>query len=91
MTTAYPTQHRKSNYRKVFEAALRLSANEQRRLREELAKLAEVRLVPPDNSEKAIRDGQQLAAEIRAQLALADTSTTLDETMNQLRGRSWSS
>jgi hypothetical protein len=90
MTTAYPTQHRKSNYHKVFEAALRLSANEQRRLREELAKLAEVRLVSPDNSEKAIQYGQRMAAEIRAQFAQTDTST-LDETMQQLRGRAWSS
>ncbi len=42
-------------------------ANEQRRLREELGKLAEVRLVSPDNSDKAIQNGQRMAAEIRAQ------------------------
>lgn len=90
MTTAYPTHQRKSNYRKVFEAALRLNANEQRRLREELAKLAEVRLVPPVNSEKAAREGQKLAAEIRAELAGAENAATLAETMQQLRGRSWS-
>ncbi len=60
-------------------------------LREELAKLAEVRLVSPDNSDKAIREGQRMAAEIRAQLAQSDKSTTLDETMQQLRGCSWSS
>ncbi|MFZ5909353.1 MAG: hypothetical protein ACOYYU_04995 [Chloroflexota bacterium] len=89
MTTAYPAQHRKSNYRKVFEAALRLNANEQRKLREELAKLTEVRLVPPAGSEKAIRDGQRLAAEIRAELAKIETASSLDETMRQLRGRSW--
>lgn len=91
MTTAYPTHQRKSNYRKVFEAALRLNANEQRRLREELAKLAEARLVQPASSEKAAQEGQKLAAEIRAELAQTDNPTTLDETMQQLRGRAWSS
>ena len=90
MTTSYSGQHRKSNYRKVFEAALRLNTNEQNRLREELARLAEVRLVSPASSEMAAKEGQRLADEIRAELAGAETSETLDETMKQLRGRSWS-
>jgi hypothetical protein len=91
MTTVYPTQHRKSNYRKVFEAALRLPLAEQRRLSEELARVSEVRLVPPARSEKAALEGQKLAEEVRAELAKAENKASLDETMQQLRGRSWSS
>ncbi len=90
MTTAYPVPTRKSNYRKVFEAALRLSASEQRQLREELARLTEVRLVPPTASRQEAQAAQKLVAEVRAELARAENVATLDETMRQLRGRAWS-
>ena len=77
MTTAYPAQHGKSNYRKVFEAALRLSASEQHRLREELARLAEVHLVLPANSDEEMQEGHQLADAVRAELAKSEISETL--------------
>jgi hypothetical protein len=91
MTIAVHSRNRKNDYHKVFEAALRLSLDEQRRLRDELAKLSDVRLVAPANSKSARREGKALADRVRAELASGNVSASLDETMQQLRGREWSS
>jgi hypothetical protein len=91
MTIAVHSRNRKNDYHKVFEAALRLPLDEQRRLRDELAKLSDVRLVAPANSKSARREGKALADRVRAELALGNVSASLDETMQQLRGREWSS
>ncbi len=92
MTIAVHSRNRKNDYHKVFEAALRLPLDEQRRLRDELAKLSDVRLVAPANSKNAKREGKALADQVRAELATGKSKTaSLDETMQQLRGREWSS
>jgi hypothetical protein len=91
MTVAVHSRNRKNDYRKVFEAALRLPLDEQRRLRDELARLSDVRLVAPANSKNARREGKALADRVRAELASGNVSASLDETMQQLRGREWSS
>ena len=85
------THSRKNDYRRVFEAALRLSSEEQKRLRDELAKLSDVRLVVPLSSKNAKREGKALADQVRAELAAGKDETTLDNAMQQLRGREWSS
>jgi hypothetical protein len=69
---------------------LRLPLDEQHRLRNELAKLSDVRLVAPANSKSAKREVQALADQVRAELASGNASVLLDETMQQLRGREWS-
>lgn len=76
-------------YRQVLQIARKLSPAEQRRLRDELAKSTGVQLVRPNASAAAIRQGRRLAKSIRAELADSVTAS-LDETMRQLRGRSWS-
>ena len=92
MAIATHSRNRKDDYRKVFEAALRLSADEQRRLRDELAKLSDIRLVAPVSSKSAKREGKALADQVRAELAAGKSeSTSLDDAMQQLRGREWSS
>jgi hypothetical protein len=91
MTIAVHSRNRKNDYQKVFEAALRLPLDEQRRLRDELARLSDVRLVAPANSKSARREGKALADRVRAELASENVSALLDETMQQLRGRDWSS
>ncbi len=86
------THSRKNDYRRVFEAALRLSSDEQRRLRDELAKLSDIRLVVPLSSKSAKREGKALADQVRAELAAGkNENTSLDDAMQQLRGREWSS
>jgi hypothetical protein len=91
MTIAVHSRNRKNDYHKVFEAALRLPLDEQRRLRDELAKLSDVRLVAPANSKSAKREGKgkALADQVRAELASENASASLDETMQRLRGREW--
>lgn len=91
MTISVHSRSRKNDYRKVFEAALRLPLDEQRRLRDELAKVSDVRLVAPSNSKSARLAGQALAEQVRTELAAGSDSAALDETMQQLRGRAWSS
>ncbi|RPH57184.1 MAG: hypothetical protein EHM81_11950 [Chloroflexi bacterium] len=91
MTMVVHSRNRKTDYRKVFEAALRLSPAEQRQLRDDLAKLSDVKLAAPANSKGAKRAGQELAGQIRAELAAHGDIQSLDETMKQLRGRTWSS
>jgi len=88
---ALQTRSRKSNYHKVFEAALRLTPDEQQRLREDLTRLSAVHLVPPALSVTAKKKGKALADEVRAELVAQKRNESLDETMQQLRGRAWSS
>ncbi len=79
----------KSAYRKILEAARELPPAEQRRLRDELARSSGVQLVRPNGSAEARRQGRRLVKAIRAELAESVTNS-VDETMRQLRGRSWS-
>ncbi len=85
-TARRKTKH--TGYRQVLEAASRLSQADQRRLREELLKLSGVRLERPISTEEAIREGRQLAEEVRVELAKVPESG-LDEVMRQMRGRIW--
>jgi hypothetical protein len=91
MTLVTHSRNRKNDYRRVFEAVMRLSLDEQRRLRDELAKLSDIRLVVPTNSKSAKREGQALAELVRAELASGSEATSLEEAMQQLPGRAWSS
>ena len=76
-------------YAQVLEVARRLSPAEQRRLRDELEKLAGVQLVRPEESAAARRQGRRMARAIRAELA-ESVSGSLDEAMGEMRGRAWS-
>jgi excisionase family DNA binding protein len=49
-----------------------------------------VRLELPPDDPAAIAKGQALARTIQAELAALDLTQTLEETMQALRGRSWS-
>ncbi len=80
---------KRPTYTQVLEIARRLSPAEQRRLRDELAKSSGVLLVRPTGSTAARRQGRRLAKTIRAELAEAVTNS-LDETMRDMRGRTWS-
>jgi|GEM_PF-1824074 len=88
MTTATRKKTRPA-YQKILEAARELSPAQQRRLRDELAKMVGVRLVRPAMTPAAIRRGRRLAKAVRAELAHAK-SESLDATMRNLRGRAWS-
>jgi len=88
MTTVTRPQKRLT-YAQVLEVARRLSPAEQRRLRDELEKLAGVQLVRPEESSTARRQGLRMARAIRAELA-ESVSGSLDEAMHELRGRAWS-
>ena len=77
-TSKHPT------FKQVFDEALHLSLQDQRRLRDELTKLAGVKLVRPTNSAAAIRNGRLLADEVRKELQ-ATAAQSLDDTMRQLR------
>jgi len=82
---------KRPTYAQALAMARRLSPAEQRRLRDELARSSGVQLVRPNGSAsaEARRQGRRLAKVIRAELAKSVTNS-LDETMRQLRGRSWS-
>ena len=54
------------------------------------AEAARQYLVPPDRSPEAVAQGKQLAAQVRQELANS-LDGSLEETMADLRGRSWSS
>lgn len=86
--TTYTGKH--PSYREVLERARQLSLRDQRRLREELAKLSGVRLVHPSRDPKVIRSARLLAEDIRKTMRGATAKQTLDDGMRQLRGRSWS-
>jgi hypothetical protein len=73
----------------LLAAVRELSPAEQRRLRDELAKMAGVSLVRPNQNAASIRRGRRLAKAVRAELATSSAGS-LDETMRRLRGRSWS-
>ncbi len=88
MTTITRPQKRPT-YAQVLEVARRPSRTEQRRLRDELEKLAGVQLVRPEKSAAARRQGRRMARAIRAELA-ESVSGSLDEAMRELRGRAWS-
>ena len=49
-----------------------------------------VRLEPPSDDPSVIAEGQALARAIQSELAALDPTQTLEETMQALRGRSWS-
>ncbi|MEW5828545.1 MAG: hypothetical protein AB1846_06605 [Chloroflexota bacterium] len=91
MTIAERPKKQSNNYRKVFEAALRLSPDEQRRLSDELARYSTIHLAAPSGAKDAKRAGQSLAKQVRTELAAAGELGSLDETMKHLRGREWSS
>lgn len=78
------------SWRQVLQAVQELSPQEQRRLRAELAKMADVYLVRPTGNVAAIRRGRRLAKAIQAELAVT-ASDSLEEAMIRLRGQSWSS
>jgi len=88
MTTA-TRKKTKPAYQKILEAARELSPTEQRRLSNELAKMAGVQLVRPAMTPAAIRRGRRLAKAIRSELARARHGS-LDDMMRNLRGRAWS-
>jgi len=75
-------------YKTTFDLARQLSPRDQRRLLAELAKLSGVNLVVPKRTARAIQSGRNLADQIRRELRSAKMPS-LDETMRQLRGRSW--
>lgn len=81
---------KRTTYRETLELARRLSLRDQARLRAELAKLSGVTLVRPSHDAKKIRSARVLAGKIRRVVQSATAKQTLDETMRQLRGRSWS-
>ncbi len=70
----------------VLQAVQELSPQEQRRLRDELAKSSGVYLVRPTGKAAAIRRGRRLAKVVQTELA-ATASDSLDETMTRLRGQ----
>jgi len=78
------------SWQQVLRAVQELSPQEQRRLRDELAKSAGVYLARPTGNPAAIRRGRRLAKAIQAELAVTAASS-LDETMTRLRGQAWSS
>ena len=86
--TTYTRRH--TNYREALELARQLSLRDQRRLRAELAKLSSVHLVRPSRDPKVIHAARLLADEIRKTVQSATANQSLDESMRQLRGRSWS-
>jgi hypothetical protein len=87
--TTLTRPRKRPTYAQVLEVARRLSPAEQRRLRDELEKLAGVQLVRPDDSSAARRHGRRMARSIRAELA-ESVSGSLNEAMREMRGRAWS-
>lgn len=76
-------------YGQLLQAVRQLSPADQRRLRSELVKMGGVYLARPSDSAAAIRRGRRLAEAVQAALKTR-VSGSLDETMRQLRGCSWS-
>jgi excisionase family DNA binding protein len=77
-----------SRYRRVpLSEVQRLMAQ----MRGQEAGTGSVRLEPPPDDPAVIAEGQALARAIQAELAALDRTQTLEETMQALRGRSWSS
>jgi len=86
--TTYTRKH--TTYSEALELARQLSLRDQKRLRAELAKLSGVSLVHPSRDPKKIRLARLLAGKIRKTVQSATAKQSLDESMRQLRGRSWS-
>lgn len=86
--TTLPRRRNKPSYPQVLKAVEALSVAERLKLRDQLTNLLNVQLMRPANSEMAIRRGRRLAKTVRSELNKANDS--LEETMAQLRGRSWS-
>ncbi len=76
-------------YDQILEGARALSPEEQDRLRAELKKKPGVYILHPTGDPEAIRRGRELAQKIRKEVN-ANMTGTLEETMRQLRGLSWS-
>ena len=81
---------KRPSYRQVVAEVMQLSRRDQNRLREELAKITGVHLVQPKRDEKTVQAARQMAEEVRQIVQKATAKQTLEETMSQLRGRSWS-
>ena len=77
-------------YKSALELVRQLPLRDQRRLRAELAKAARSKLVRPSRDPKVIRSARLLAEEIQKTVQTATTNQSLDDGMQQLRGRSWS-
>jgi len=77
----YTSKH--LTFKQIFDEASRLSAQDQRRLREELTKLTGVKLVRPSHSAAAIRNGRLLADEVRKELQ-ATAAQSLDTLMDDI-------
>lgn len=77
-------------YREALELARQLSLRDQNRLRAELAKLSGVTLAQPARDPQKIKSARVLAGKVRKLVESATAKQTLDDTMRQLRGRSWS-
>jgi len=77
-------------YKETLELIRQLSLRDQRRLRAELAKMTSVKLVRPSRDPKAIRSARLLAAKVRKKVQPATGQQSVDDAMQQLRGRSWS-
>jgi hypothetical protein len=86
--TTYTRKH--TTYREALELARQLPLRDQQRLRAELAKMSGVSLVHPSRDPQKIRSARLLAGKIRKMVQSATAKQSLDETMRQLRGRSWS-
>ncbi len=56
----------------------------------QMAGTGNVRLEPPADDPAMIAAGQALARTVQSELAALDQTQTLEETMQVLRGRSWS-
>ncbi len=89
MTIISPRKSVKLSYQQLLKAVRALPPRQQQQLREVLMPTEGVYLVRPSRSASAVRRGQRMAKAIQSQLAKATTGT-LEETMKQLRGRSWS-
>ncbi len=87
--TTLTRPRKRPTYEQVLEVARRLSPAEQRRLRDELERLAGVKMVRPNESAAARRQGRRMARAVRTELA-ESVSGSLDEAMHELRGRAWS-
>ena len=73
----------KITYTQVLEAVRELAPQDQRRLRDELAKLSGVYLATPNSTSAAIRRGRRLAKAVQGELASASAGS-LEETMTRL-------
>ena len=80
----------KLTYQQLLKEVRALPPRQQQKLRDTLLQETGLYLVRPSHSAAAIRRGQRLAKAIQAELAKTVTGT-LDDTMRQMRGRSWSS